>query len=294
MQQMGTKNIKKKLSCPVCKRTKAEKFWAGPGYRLVRCKKCAMVWDFFPPDNLSAQYEENYFSNENPKGGYANYFEGMAINKKTFFDRLKKIEKKLGRKGKLLDVGCALGDCLDIARQLKWKDAEGVELSEYAYKFAKRKGLKVKNGTLQDVKYPDNYFDAVTMQDVIEHVPDPVSDLKRIHKILKPGGKVYLVTPDIDGLWSRLLGKYWYHYKPGEHIMYFGQKSITTALKEAGFKNIESSKTYHVMSLNYILNRMRYYAPGLFGFFLSLVKGKKLENMAFRVYAGEIEAWGEK
>ncbi|MEJ2441732.1 MAG: class I SAM-dependent methyltransferase, partial [Patescibacteria group bacterium] len=92
-----------------------------------------MVWDFFPPNNLVTQYTKTYFINENPKGGYSNYFEGMGVNKRTFSSRLKRIAKKYG-KGKLLDVGCALGDCLIEAKKLGWKDAEGLELSDYAYK----------------------------------------------------------------------------------------------------------------------------------------------------------------
>ena len=81
--------------CPICGKKEKQKFWAMPGYRLAKCKSCGMVWDHLPPNNISSQYEEHYFINENPKGGYANYFEGMIINKKTFLERLKKIEKEL-------------------------------------------------------------------------------------------------------------------------------------------------------------------------------------------------------
>src|SRR5687768_741808 len=121
-----------KPNCPLCESKLCNKFWAMPGYRLANCAKCQMIWDPYPPDNVEGQYEESYFNNENPKGGYANYFEGMAINRKTFIDRLKRIEKKVDKKGKLLDVGSALGDCLAEAKKLGWKDPEGIEVSKYA------------------------------------------------------------------------------------------------------------------------------------------------------------------
>lgn len=277
--------------CPICGSKKTKKYWAMPGYRLSKCLKCKMVWDHFPPDALEAQYEENYFSNDNPKGGYANYFEGMEINKKTFKDRLNKIENHFNRKPKLLDVGCALGDCLLMAKKLGWKDIYGLELSDYATKFAKERGLKVYKGTLEKNNIKDK-FDVITMQDVIEHISDPMKNLKEAHKYLKKGGIIYLVTPDVGGIWHSLLGRYWYHYKPGEHIMYFSQNSIREALKKAGYKNIKTKKTYHVMSLDYILNRMKYYSPLIFGTLHSMIIRTPFKNLAFNVYAGEIEAYG--
>ncbi len=265
-----------------------------PGYRLARCGSCLAVWDPLPPEKFLSLYDKTYFINENPKGGYTNYFEGMWINRKTFSDRLGKIEKKLGKKGKLLDVGCALGDCLLEAKRLGWKEAEGIEVSDYAYQFAKDRDLDVRLGTLNGNFYKPNTFDVVTYQDVIEHIPDPVNELKKIYKILKPGGIVFLVTPDIEGIWSRLLGPLWYHYKPYEHLTYFSQKNISRALKEAGFTNIETRKTYHVLSTEYILNRLRYYSPSFFELLLKIITKTPFKNIVFRAYTGELEAWGSK
>jgi 2-polyprenyl-3-methyl-5-hydroxy-6-metoxy-1,4-benzoquinol methylase len=287
-QFSGTNN-----SCPVCKSNNKETFWAMRGYKLARCKKCSMVWDFFPPENELAQYGESYFVNENPKGGYANYFEGMKINKRTFSDRLKKIEKKIGRTGRFLDVGCALGDCIEEAEKLGW-DAEGLEVSKYAYELAKKRGLKIKNGILKSSTYKANTFDVVAYQDVIEHIKKPIEELKIVRKILKDSGFVFLVTPDMDGIWRKILKRWWYHYKPGEHIMYFSQKSLRKALEKSGFRNIETRRTYHILSVEYVLSRMMYYFPRLFEFILKMVKNTAVKNLSFKAYTGEIEAWGQK
>lgn len=283
-----------KMKCPICNSKKSEKFWAMPGYKLTRCKVCGMVWDPFPPEKLEAVYTKNYFVNENPKGGYANYFEGMNINKRTFYERVKRINDKLGKKGRMLDVGSALGDSLTEAKKLGWKEVYGVELSEYAAKESQKKGLKIKVGTLISAKYPTNHFDVVTLQDVIEHVKDPALEMKEIYRVLKPGGYVLLVTPDVGGWWAKLLGPLWYHYKPGEHIMYFSQFTLRKLINDAKFVNTETRRTYHVMSTEYIFNRLKYYAPGFFDLLLKLTKHNFLGKMSFRVYAGEIEGWGQK
>ena len=103
-----------------------------------------------------------------------------------------------------------------------------------------------------------------------------------------------MVTPDIGGLWHKLLGNMWYHYKPGEHIMYFSQKSLRFALEKTGYKNIETRITYHLLSLQYILNRLTYYSPFIFENLLKIVNKTGFRNYAFRAYTGEIEAWGQK
>jgi hypothetical protein len=69
---------------------------------------------------------------------------------------------------------------------------------------------------------------------------------------------------------------------------------MRTALEKAGFKDIEVRKTYHIMSMEYILNRLKVYSPGLFGGLLLIVQRTKLKNFAFRVFAGELEAWARK
>lgn len=285
---------KSKIECPVCTSKKYEKYWAMKGYRLARCLSCGMVWDMFPPENLELVYTKNYFVNENPKGGYANYFEGMNINKRTFYERIKRINNKVLVRDKMLDVGSALGDSLTEAKKLGWKNVYGVELSSYAASESRKRGLNIKTGDLKSAKYPSNYFDVVTLQDVIEHVQKPVIETAEIYRVLKPGGYVFMVTPDMSGIWAMFLGSQWYHYKPGEHIMYFSQKSLSKVLSGAGFKNIESRKTYHVMSLEYIFNRLRYYAPAFFEFLIRLIKNSSIAKMSFRIYSGEIECWGQK
>ncbi len=285
---------KKTVICPLCRQTNVTKFWAMPGYKLAKCANCSLVWDPFPLDNTLVQYEKNYFVNDNPKGGYANYFEGMRINRQTFSDRLRRIAKKTGFCSHLIDVGSALGDCLLEAQKLKWDHSIGVEPSLFACKESQKRGVKAICTTLENSDLPSNKFNVALSQDVIEHIPDPVTNLKQINRILKPNGWLFLVTPNIGGLWSKVLGSRWYHYKPVEHIIYFSPATIKVALKNAGFKNIEVHRTYHIMSLEYIINRFQYYFPHLGPVFLKIIRATPFKDIALKLYTGELEAWAQK
>jgi len=283
-----------KLKCLVCSSENNKQQKITKKYSLQECLDCGFFWDKKPPRALLAQYKKTYFINKNPKGGYSNYFKGMEINKKTFSDRLKKIEKKTGKKGRLLDVGCALGDCLLEAKKLGWKNSLGLEISDYAHKYSKKRGVNVKRSVLKNSKLKKSSFDVITYQDVIEHIKDPLAEMELAYKLLRPGGVIFLVTPDIGGVWSRVLRDKWYHYKPGEHISYFSKPSIKKALKQAGFKKVEASITYHVLSLEYILDRLKYYAPSFFTTLHKFVKKTPFRSIPFRAYIGELEAWGYK
>lgn len=288
--------MKKKtgVNCPICKSNDTQEFEVNKDYQLDKCDRCQMVWDSHPPSNPLLQYNSHYFKNDNPKGGYSNYFRGMKVNRKTFADRLNKLEKLMGKKGKLLDVGCALGECLMVAKDLGWKDVAGIEVSDYAYHFAKKRNLDIRKGTLLSTNFKKNTFDVVLYQDVIEHLTNPTKELKKVISVLKPGGIVFIVTPDIRGWWSRLLGSSWYHYKPKEHLMYFSQTSIRRAFELAGFERIKTNKTYHILSLEYILDRLQFYSPAIFGMLLKIFQKTPFKNAAFRSYTGELEAWGIK
>lgn len=286
--------MSKIIACPVCKNKRHKKIWAMPGYCLSLCLECNMVWDPFPLENPLSQYEKNYFVNDNPKGGYSNYFEGMKINRKTFKARLKRIAKKIGSKKYLLDLGSALGDCLLEAKSLGWTDTLGLEPSKYACEASIKRGVNAVCSTLEKSKLKSNQFNVITSQDVLEHVLDPISHLNEAKKILKSKGYLFIITPNITGSWAKILGSRWYHYKPGEHINYFSPKSITRALTMVGFENIEVHPTYHIMSLEYVLNRCQYYFPRTLGLLLRLIKNCKIKDIPFKLYTGELEVWAQK
>jgi len=280
--------------CPLCGKKRLEIIEVSSNYRLAKCKSCSFVFDPSPQKDLTSQYKKDYYINDNPKGGYANYFQGAGENKKTFLARLRRAKRKLGFTGNLLDVGCALGDCLLQAKRLGWRKTLGIDPSAYAIDEARKRGLTVRKGILKTLKLKPNSFDLVLSQDQIEHVTDPVEEFKRMFRVIKPSGHLLVITPNVGGSLEKILGKRWYHYKQGEHVSYFSFPTLKVALEKAGFTSIKITPTSHIMSIGYILNRMKYYSPRFFGLLISMARILEFDKLTLRVYTGEMEAWAKK
>jgi 2-polyprenyl-3-methyl-5-hydroxy-6-metoxy-1,4-benzoquinol methylase len=136
--------------------------------------------------------------------------------------------------GKLLDVGFGSGERLEKMRDLGWT-VSGVDFDEKAVAIANARGLDVFCGTIPGIWFPAETFDAVIMSHVIEHVPAPIELLKECYRILKPGGKVVLTTPNSSCWGHRFFRKYWRGLEPPRHLHVFGPSSIEQTLRRAGF-----------------------------------------------------------
>jgi len=151
--------------------------------------------------------------------------------------------------GSLLDVGCAKGLFLDLARKRGW-NVQGVEISHTTAAFARQEfGLQVFTGVLEEAHFPANSFDVVSLWDLIEHLDNPFGFLRETARILKPGGIVLILTPNHDSLITRM-GYLLYRASAGalhkpldliydyHHNWYFSRDTLTRALRQAGFHDI--------------------------------------------------------
>jgi 2-polyprenyl-3-methyl-5-hydroxy-6-metoxy-1,4-benzoquinol methylase len=139
--------------------------------------------------------------------------------------------------GTVLDVGCGAGEWLLKMRELGWR-VEGVDFDANAAKAAARSGLEIGVGAVEDQNYPDEKFDAVTLNHVIEHVPDPVGTLVECFRILKKGGKLVLFTPNGTSLSHKLFKRHWRGLEPPRHLHVFSNQSLPALLKRAGFQSV--------------------------------------------------------
>jgi SAM-dependent methyltransferase len=98
----------------------------------------------------------------------------------------------------ILDIGSALGTFLKIAKDRGW-DVSGVELSEYGVEYTRKQyGFEVHHGDVTTSNLTAESFDAITMWDVIEHVEDPVANLEKAIKLLKPNGMILITSDTYD------------------------------------------------------------------------------------------------
>src|SRR5437660_4916537 len=276
--------------CALCADGATRTLFQVDGTLIVKCDDCGLVRQETRPLAPAAIYDGDYYATDNPKGGYANYFLDSDVNRRTFRDRIRAIEQRYGRRGRLLDVGCALGDFLLEAKASGW-DVEGVEISAFAAQRARARGLRVTAGRLEELDLPAASFDVITLYDAIEHLTDPVATLAAVRRLLVPGGLLHLVTPNVGGVQARLLGRHWYHYKPGEHLFYFAPDTLRTAVERAGLRWRGCRRSASYLTFTYVFNRLRYYAPAPFGFLEWLGRTFRFGPFAFRVDVGEMEAW---
>lgn len=202
-------------------------------WAIVRCRICGVVAVDPQPTAESAQQAYTAEGYGFARSHRADIFLG-GIPYSTRV--LAEIETRAG-KGTLLDVGCATGEFLLTARARGWA-VHGIEVSPHAAAVAHQRGLRVSIGTLAQAHLAPNSFDAVTMLDVIEHVSDPLEELKTVHRLLRPGGVLCLETPNWNSVYRHLLGRRWAAMQPRLHLFHFDAPAVQGMLRRAGFDPI--------------------------------------------------------
>jgi SAM-dependent methyltransferase len=118
-------------------------------------------------------------------------------------------------------------------------DVYGVEPDPVSATHAATLDLPV-DPDLLTAPFPDQYFDAITMNHVIEHMHDPGATMARCLKLLKPGGRLWISTPNLDSWGRRFYGHAWYGLEPPRHLVLFTASSLRRLLAETGLVAIES------------------------------------------------------
>jgi 2-polyprenyl-3-methyl-5-hydroxy-6-metoxy-1,4-benzoquinol methylase len=136
---------------------------------------------------------------------------------------------------RVLDIGCGFGESLGYHRD-RGCDAHGVDADANILRVAQRHGLQARHGLFDPANYAPQTFDVVTLDQVIEHVGDPLKVLHGVHQVLKPGGLLVLSTPNADGWGARLFGRRWIHWHAPYHQQFFGRESMARAAAATGFR----------------------------------------------------------
>lgn len=220
--------------------------------RVVECVFCGLNF-------INPRIKGNIIVDSYSQGEDQVFVSQANAREKTFFKSLETIEKYARKIGKILDVGTAGGSFLAAAKGRGW-EVYGCEPNRWLADWGgKRYGFKIIPGTIFDGKYEKNFFDVVTLWDVIEHTPDPLSVLRESNRILKNGGLLVVNYPDIGSWIARLMGRKWL-FLTSVHLFYFNRKTIKIALNRAGFKIIKISPHFQTLELGYVLKRAGSYS----------------------------------
>jgi 2-polyprenyl-3-methyl-5-hydroxy-6-metoxy-1,4-benzoquinol methylase len=139
----------------------------------------------------------------------------------------------------LLDVGCGNGKFLKIAAECGWR-AVGVDPDPRAVEKAKELGLEVYEGGIEVIQQKRVLFDCVCLSHVIEHVHNPTSMLTDCFHLLKPGGTLWLETPNINSFGHGIYRDAWRGIETPRHLVIFNKMSLIRTLQRVGFENVQS------------------------------------------------------
>lgn len=249
---------------------------------IVRCNVCGLV--YANPRWDSNVVRDSYSVVEDPT--YVEEREGRVL---TFNRNLKPLETLIGPDSgtqRLLDVGCHIGVMVELAQQRGW-DAWGVEPSTWAAEQARARGLHVITGTLDSAEVPSNYFDVVTMWDVIEHLTDPSAELSNVHRVLKPGGVFAIHTIDIESWFARLMGKRW-PWLMEMHLYYFSPRTLRKMLEKTGYQVIYSSAQGRFLRLGYFATRIEPYSKPIYHALNAIIERMHWGGVAIPVNFGDL------
>jgi 2-polyprenyl-3-methyl-5-hydroxy-6-metoxy-1,4-benzoquinol methylase len=238
--------------CRLCGSNNNKLLYRKETFNIIECQNCGFIfsdkWEKF--SDKAAVVQESPARVEQVK-------EAFDRDKNVYFDRFKNDIKYLtGSKetGKVLDVGCGFVYFLALMKKSGW-ETHGTDIDEAAVEFCRKHlSIDVKCGELKENEYPGGFFDAITLYNVLEHIPDFQGTMGIVKKILKPGGTLIINVPNAGDLRRFFLGQNWAHFRE-HHIWYFSKKSIVFLLKKYGF-TIEMIRYHGGSELVYTAERV--------------------------------------
>lgn len=242
-------NMKK---CIICNTNEqVENYSVIQGYKYLICRNCGFIFLEQPASN--EELLSSYL------GGTLKRLRRRLLTRFRHFqhfrhfnqhmERTKKVSDLVGQyypEGRInfLDIGCNKGFLLANALKRNW-NIFGVEFVFEMIAPFKRDHNEYSDqiyiGSFEDVQdnFSDNFFDAITAIDVIEHVKHPDNDLRNIFRILKPGGICVIQTPDSGSDESIKHGPTWGALRPMEHLLVFNQSNLEKLVKSIGFSEFK-------------------------------------------------------
>ena len=218
--------------CCFCGSDKYSVVTTGPVVSLIACAECGLMRKGLSQESRAASFMS-----------YAGGRDRFVLQRRDkevaqLRDYLKiseQLEDLMSYKGRLLEIGCAMGMTLNEFRKLGWK-VTGVEPEEWTCEMArKRYGLDVINSTFQEAGFEESSFDAVLLLHVVEHLSNPTEGLSQIAKLIRPRGFLVLETPRYDTPSFRLLKGKERSVVPG-HLYYFTRETIKAMATKLGFE----------------------------------------------------------
>lgn len=256
------------VNCGICGSTRFRQLFSACDYiygnhgswPVAQCEDCGVVFmnPRIPPAKIGQFYPTTYYTNkpndisgiklkDNLKTLAMSGFYGYPSSKKLNIAS-KFVASMVGRfikrnihyipQGRVLDVGCGNGTCLTTYKKLGW-ETFGTEVASDSAALARASGHEIFLGELKDAHYSNADFDAVTLWDSLEHIPNPSETMAEVYRVCRPGGRVYVYVPNYGSWYARHFHDKWFMFTAPLHYYHYTAQTLTRLLNDAGFNNIE-------------------------------------------------------
>ena len=235
--------------CPWCGSEKAQinlwlkdEFLSKEDFHICECLNCGLSYTMPRPnkEKIGEYYksEEYYSHQENKKGFIPRLYESV---KKVNLKHKYNLATQGLNVGKMLDIGCGVGDFLHTAEEHGWT-CTGVEPSEDAKAIAKTK-TKANIINSEDMeKIPDATFDLITMWHVLEHVDDLKWQIEQLHRLTKTKGRIVIAVPNYKSYDAQYYKEFWAAYDVPRHLSHFNKNVLTKIFKSKNLELVQTDK----------------------------------------------------
>ena len=285
--------------CPWCGSEKAQinlwlkdEFLTKEDFHICECLNCGLLYTMPRPDKdkIGLYYKsEAYFSHqENKKGFIPKVYERVkSINLKHKY----RLATSGMQPGKLLDIGCGVGDFLHTAEMHGW-ECIGVEPSEDAKAIAQKrmKGMIITSEELES--FSDGAFDVITMWHVLEHVDDLKWQVAQLQRLVKPSGRVVIAVPNYKSYDGQYYEEHWAAYDVPRHLNHFNQITLSKIFKTSGLELFKMDKLkWDAYYISYLSEQYRHHSlplvRGLYRGFISNCKARRSGEWSSLIYVFE-------
>lgn len=232
------------ISCPNCSNKQYDVVFLKNGFQFVQCNNCDLI--YVNPQVRKEVLKIFYTYKSQANDMWIDVLltdMQQEFNKKYYNEVLDMINMSIN-KGKLLDVGCSIGDFLACAKQRGF-ECEGIELNSKAVKYARTRGIDVKQKTLEDLDVKESMYDIITLLGVLEHLPNPKDILISINSILKPGGFIFVAVPNVYSFVTAIIKEKAKTFDGRNHLICFSVKTLQNILQSTGFSVLNYDTTIY-------------------------------------------------
>lgn len=227
------------MDCPVCESTDTRRDFQVRGFDILACAACGHRFaDHAPgPEHAASVYGDSYFTDGG--AGYEDYdAEADDLRERGRF--YGSLLERHARPGRVLDVGAASGHVMAGLEDRGWT-AVGLEPNATMVARARARGATMIHGTLEALP-PGERFDAVTLIQVLPHLYDVRSAVRRAARAVRPGGLCLVETWDRESLVARAWGASWHEYSPPSVLHWFSRSGVTTLLGAHGLSLVDGGR----------------------------------------------------